>query len=221
MPAPKPSSRPRRRHAAINLAAASRIASVILTARSAGSEQGTGSLKNTMIPSPENWSSVPSNWLTSGPNNVEDPFLLVERRYRLRSNDLPARRVHGLERDVFVHHANRVCDQIAAIVDLGHNPIGVVFAVKHDRFPRPLDRREAPGAVIQHIAAPVVIPAGDDHSGFVRLLAGGNRRIDRHDNARQIRHRFPYWPAQFFEQPARPQCARYIVEDLGLDLLPP
>src|SRR6516165_3916988 len=28
----------------------------------------TGSLKNTMIPSPENWSSVPSNWLTSGPN---------------------------------------------------------------------------------------------------------------------------------------------------------
>src|SRR5215472_10724713 len=44
MPAPKPSSRPRRRHAAINLAAASRIANVILTARSAGSEQGTGSL---------------------------------------------------------------------------------------------------------------------------------------------------------------------------------
>jgi len=26
---------------------------------------GTG---NTMIPSPENWSSVPSNWLTSGPS---------------------------------------------------------------------------------------------------------------------------------------------------------
>jgi len=40
--------------------------------------------------------------------------------------------------------------------------------------------------------------------------------LDRHDNARQIRHRFPYWPAQFFEQPARPQCARYIIEDLGL-----
>src|SRR5437667_5066366 len=39
----------------------------ILTARSAGSGIGTGSLKNTMIPSPENWSSVPSNWLTSGP----------------------------------------------------------------------------------------------------------------------------------------------------------
>ena len=35
---------------------------------SAGSGQGTGSLKNTMIPSPENWSSVPSNWETSGPN---------------------------------------------------------------------------------------------------------------------------------------------------------
>src|SRR5262245_45737960 len=68
MPAPKPSSRPRSRHVAINVPASSRIAIAILTARSAGLGQGTGSLKNTMIPSPENWSSVPSNWLTSGPN---------------------------------------------------------------------------------------------------------------------------------------------------------
>src|SRR6516162_4947273 len=30
-----------------------------------------------------------------------------------------------------------------------------------------------------------------------------------------------HWPAQFFEQPACPQCARHIIEDLGLDLLPP
>src|SRR5215831_7819196 len=67
MPAPNPSSRPRRRHDAINAAAASRIATVMLTARSAGSGMGTGSLKNTMIPSPENWSSVPSNCSTSGP----------------------------------------------------------------------------------------------------------------------------------------------------------
>src|SRR6516164_5211380 len=67
MPAPKPSSLPWRRQAAISLPAASRIAIAILTARSAGSGHGTGSLKNTMMPSPENWSSVPSNWLTSGP----------------------------------------------------------------------------------------------------------------------------------------------------------
>jgi hypothetical protein len=60
MPAPKPRSRPRRRQAAINEPAASRIATAILMARSAGSGIGTGSLKNTMIPSPENWSSVPS-----------------------------------------------------------------------------------------------------------------------------------------------------------------
>ena len=39
-------------------------------ARWAGSRQGTKSLKNTMIPSPENWSSVPSNWLTSGPQSA-------------------------------------------------------------------------------------------------------------------------------------------------------
>jgi hypothetical protein len=42
-------------------AGGSRIAIAMLTARSAGSGQGTGSLKNTMMPSPENWSRVPSN----------------------------------------------------------------------------------------------------------------------------------------------------------------
>src|SRR6516225_317682 len=53
MPTPKPRSRSRRRQAAIRLLAASRIATAMFTARSAGSGIGTGSLKNTMIPSPE------------------------------------------------------------------------------------------------------------------------------------------------------------------------
>src|SRR5215831_14192876 len=49
MPTPKPSSQPSRRQAAISLPASSRIAIAISTARPAGSGQGTGSLKNTMI----------------------------------------------------------------------------------------------------------------------------------------------------------------------------
>src|ERR1051325_3630185 len=68
MPAPKPKSRPRSRQSAISVAAASRIAIDMLTARAAASGIGTGSLKNTMMPSPENWSSVPSYFATSGPN---------------------------------------------------------------------------------------------------------------------------------------------------------
>src|SRR5215213_9062791 len=68
MPTPKPSSQPSRRQVEISLPASSRIAIAILTALSAGLRHGTGSLKNTMIPSPENWSSVPSNWLTRGPS---------------------------------------------------------------------------------------------------------------------------------------------------------
>jgi hypothetical protein len=54
MPAPNPSNRPRRRQLAVNVPAAPRIATAMLTARSAGSGQGTGSLKNTIMPSPEN-----------------------------------------------------------------------------------------------------------------------------------------------------------------------
>jgi hypothetical protein len=49
IPAPKPSSQPCRRQAAINPLAALRIAIAILTARSAGSGHGTGSLKNTNL----------------------------------------------------------------------------------------------------------------------------------------------------------------------------
>src|SRR6516162_8159481 len=45
MPAPNPRSRPRSRQAAISWPAASRIATAILTALSAGSGIGTGSLK--------------------------------------------------------------------------------------------------------------------------------------------------------------------------------
>src|SRR5215210_4774825 len=78
MPAPKPKSRPRSRQSAINVPAASRIATAMLTARSAGSGIGTGSLKNTMIPSPENWSRVPSNWLTSGPSALSALHYRVE-----------------------------------------------------------------------------------------------------------------------------------------------
>ena len=43
----------------ISVDAASRIATAILTARSAGWGIGTGSLKNIMIPSPENWFERP------------------------------------------------------------------------------------------------------------------------------------------------------------------
>ena len=49
-------------------ATASRISTAILTARSAGSGQGSGSLKNTMMPSPAKWSSVPSERVTIGPS---------------------------------------------------------------------------------------------------------------------------------------------------------
>src|SRR5436190_21887422 len=70
MPTPKPISRPRRRHSPCSPATASRIATAIAAARSAASGHGSGSLKNTMMPSPEKWSSVPSDCITKGPSAV-------------------------------------------------------------------------------------------------------------------------------------------------------
>jgi hypothetical protein len=65
-----------------------------------------------------------------------------------------------------------------------------------------------------------IIPSDDNQPGLVSLLARGYRRVDRDDDAREIRHALPRRPAQFFEQLARPQRPRHVVEDLGLDLLP-
>src|SRR6516162_7857975 len=84
----------------------------------------------------------------------------------------------------------------------------------------PLDRRIAPRAIIEHVAAPLVVSAGDDQPGLVRFLATGHRRVDRDHDARQVRHALTCRPAQFFEQRARPQRPRHVIEDLGVELLP-
>ena len=64
MPTPKPSSCLSRRHLLDNSDRRRRIATAIRTARAHGSGQGIGSPKTTMIPSPTNLSSVPSNsWM--------------------------------------------------------------------------------------------------------------------------------------------------------------
>src|SRR6516165_10802387 len=75
MPAPNPNSRSRRRQSAIRVPAASRIATAILTARSAGSAHGMGSLKNTMIPSPR---ELVERSLELGDERPQHPMVFAE-----------------------------------------------------------------------------------------------------------------------------------------------
>src|SRR6516162_11467918 len=83
----------------------------------------------------------------------------------------------------------------------------------------PLDRRIAPRAIIEHVAAPLVVSAGDDQPGLVRFLATGHRRVDRDHDARQVRHALTCASA-ILRQRARPQRPRHVIEDLGVELLP-
>ena len=53
-----------------------------------------------------------------------DAALLVERRHRFGPHHLAARGADRGKRHVWVDHAKRRPDHVAAVVDLGHNAVG-------------------------------------------------------------------------------------------------
>src|SRR5262245_23540344 len=70
IPAPRPRLLPRFAHLVRSVAPRSRIETAIRTARSSGFGTATGSLKNTIIPSPVNRSKVPSYFRITGPTSA-------------------------------------------------------------------------------------------------------------------------------------------------------
>src|SRR6202035_3507207 len=76
------------------------------------------------------------------------------------------------------------------------------------------------GTVSEHITAPPTVLAGDDDPGFVRVLARGRGWVEGDDDTGELRHALVGRPAQFFQARAVPQCARHIVENFAIDLLP-
>ena len=99
------------------------------------------------------------------------PPLLVQRRDRLGARGLAARRPHRAERYTGIDHAQGGLDHLAAVVDLGDNPVGGVGSIGRDRGARPFGRSVAARDVGQHVAVPAGIGAGDDDPGLVGLFA--------------------------------------------------
>src|ERR1019366_4638716 len=69
-----------------------------------------------------------------------NPFLLVQRRYRLCPDDLAARGVHSRIRDVTVDDPDHIFDQVSAVVHLGNDPVSVELPVGVDRAVAPTIR---------------------------------------------------------------------------------
>jgi hypothetical protein len=86
---------------------------------------------------------------------------LVERRHRFGPHHLAAAGVHARIGDVVVDHAQRRLDHLAAVIDLGDDPVGTVALIGGDGDAGPLDRRVMAGEVGQYIAAAVLVHAGD------------------------------------------------------------
>ncbi len=76
--------------------------------------------------------------------------------------------------DVVVDHAQRRLHHLAAVIDLGDDPVGTVALIGGDGDAGPLDRRVMAGEVGQYIAAAVLVLAGDDDAGLVGVLARAN-----------------------------------------------
>src|SRR6516162_1244061 len=92
--------------------------------------------------------------------DVMDAALVVERRHRFGPHHLATRGADRGKRDVWVDHAKRGPDHVAAIVDLGDDAVGPMRPVGGDRQAGPLGRRITPREVGQHIAVAVLsLPA--------------------------------------------------------------
>ena len=67
---------------------------------------------------------------------------------------------------------------------------------------------------------PPGVRADDDDAAFVGLRAGARRRIDADDDLGVVRRRRSARQTLALDQRARPQRARRLLDDLGVELLP-
>ena len=69
----------------------------------------------------------------------------------------------------------------------------------------------------QHIAVTLGVFANDDNASFIGVLTRTRRRIDRHNNSRQV------WRCRLsrgIDDAVAPQRARGVLEQFGIELLP-
>ena len=82
---------------------------------------------------------------------------------------------------------NTCTDEIAALVGLDDDAVGLVVVIGGDRGMRPGGGVAAlDGAVADDVAAPVDAEAGDDDAAAVGAGGRGDRRIDGDDDAREL-----------------------------------
>src|ERR1039458_7067172 len=77
--------------------------------------------------------------------------LLVKRRNWFGADQFATRGMHGFVSEGMIDVAENGLDQVAAVIDLSHDAIGLVGFVSIDNAPRRLVRREPSAQIVQHV----------------------------------------------------------------------
>ena len=118
---------------------------------------------------------------------MDDAGFGVERGDRFGAEKFAARGVDFFHGHVGVDLAEHVDDEIATLVDLGDDAVGLEVVVGGDSRPRPGRGVAAlQGTVGEHVGAFVGAEPSDDDAAGVGVGGGGNGRVDGDDDARHV-----------------------------------
>ena len=144
--------------------------------------------------------------------------LLVQGCDGLCARRFPTACVHGLVGHRAVHGAERVLDELAAVVDLGDDAVGLVLCGQVHRSARPAVGAVLAARVFEHVTPTVETDAAHDDARLVAGLARAHGRVNRDDNAPQLGRG---GDSRCVDSLPRPERARGVCEHLAVELLSP
>ena len=138
----------------------------------------------------------------------------IERRHRFGAQPFAAIGMHGTHRHAGVHLRDHRLDQIAALVDLGDDGVSLVGVKGRHGAPRPGQRRRRlERTILQHHRA-LAHPRRHDNATGIGPRRAGHRRVHRHDHPPRLA------AGKGPEHAPLPQCARVVIDQLAVQLLP-
>src|ERR1700682_1519397 len=105
-----------------------------------------------------------------------DAPLLIEGRNWFRPHIFSMGCVDRAIGDVWVDRAQYILNQVAAIVDLSHDPVSVKELITLHCLFGPGIRRHPPGTILQNIAMAVCAQTCDDDSRLAGVFAAAHSR---------------------------------------------
>jgi hypothetical protein len=115
--------------------------------------------------------------------HVVHPTLLIQGADRFGARQFAVARVDLAHRQVGLELAQELLHQVAAVVRLGDDAVGVPAVVERDHQPAPVARRVAATAVVEHVAVLIDSQGHDADAGLIGVLPAAHGGVDGDDHA--------------------------------------